>query len=321
MAGILLVGAAAYPFLPVAPLPQVDFPTIQVTTQLPGADPVTMASSVTAPLERQFAQIPGVTQMTSSSVLGVSSITVQFDLNRNIDAAAGDIQAAINAAGGQLPKNLPSPPNYRKVNPADPPILVFAVHSDALPITTVDDYAENILVQNISQISGVAQVNVFGQQKPAVRIQVDPEKLAAMGIGLEDLRASIANVTTDSPKGSIDGATRTFTIYDNDQLLTAQPWNDAIIAYKNGAPVRIRDIGHAVDAPEHSKLAGWSDGKRAIILAVHEAARRQRDRNRRPDQSHAAAIAGRHAARRQGRHHHRPDHDDPRVGQLTCSSR
>lgn len=268
MAGILLVGAAAYPFLPVAPLPQVDFPTIQVTTQLPGADPITMASSVTAPLERQFAQISGVTQMTSSSVLGASSITVQFDLNRNIDAAAGDIQAAINAAGGQLPKNLPSPPNYQKVNPADSPILILGIHSDSLPITTVDDYAENILVQNISQITGVAQVNVGGQQKPAVRIQVDPQKLAAMGIGLEDLRGAIANVTTDSPKGSIEGATRTFTIYDNDQVLSAGPWNDAIVAYKNGAPVRIRDIGRAIEGPERSKLAAWSTDKRAIILAV-----------------------------------------------------
>jgi hydrophobe/amphiphile efflux-1 (HAE1) family protein len=268
MAGILFIGAVAYPFLPVAPLPQVDFPTIQVTTQLPGADPVTMASSVTAPLERQFAEIPGVTQMTSSSVLGVSSITVQFDLSRNIDAAAGDIQAAINAAGGQLPKDLPSPPTYRKVNPADSPILIFAVHSDSLPITAVDDYAENILVQNISQIPGVAQINIGGQQKPAVRIQVDPQKLAAMGIGLEDLRAAIANITTDSPKGSIDGATRTFTIYDNDQLLTTQPWEDAIIAYKNGAPVRVRDIGHAVEGPERSKLAAWANNQRAVILAV-----------------------------------------------------
>ena len=268
MAGILFVGAAAYPLLPVAPLPQVDFPTIQVTTQLPGADPVTMASSVTAPLERQFAEIPGVTQMTSSSVLGISSITVQFDLNRDIDAAAGDIQAAINAAGGQLPKNLPSPPSYRKVNPADSPILIFAVHSDSLPITAVDDYAENILVQNISQIPGVAQVNIGGQQKPAVRIQVDPQKLAAMGIGLEDMRAAITNLTTDSPKGSIDGATRTFTIYDNDQVLSAGPWNDAIIAYKNGAPVRVRDIGRAIEGPERSKLAAWSNNQRAVILAV-----------------------------------------------------
>ena len=206
--------------------------------------------------------------MTSSSVLGISSITVQFDLNRDIDAAAGDIQAAINAAGGQLPKNLPSPPSYRKVNPADSPILIFAVHSDSLPITAVDDYAENILVQNISQIPGVAQVNIGGQQKPAVRIQVDPQKLAAMGIGLEDLRATITNLTTDSPKGSIDGATRTFTIYDNDQLLGAVPWNDAIIAYKNGAPVRVRDLGRAIDGPERSKLAAWSNNQRAVILAV-----------------------------------------------------
>jgi hydrophobe/amphiphile efflux-1 (HAE1) family protein len=268
MAGILFVGAAAYPFLPVAPLPQVDFPTIQVTTQLPGADPVTMASSVTAPLERQFAQIPGVTQLTSSSVLGTSSVTVQFDLNRDIDAAAGDVQAAINAAGGQLPKNLPSPPSYRKVNPSDAPILIFALHSDSLPITSVDDYGENVLAQNISQIPGVAQVNVFGQQKPAVRIQVDPAKLASMDIGLEDLRGVIANLTTDSPRGSIEGATRTFTIYANDQLLNAEPWNDAIIAYKNGAPVRVREIGQAVDGPERSKLAGWADGKRAVLMAV-----------------------------------------------------
>ena len=268
MAGILFVGAVAYPFLPIAPLPQVDFPTVQVTTQLPGADPIKMASSVTAPLERQFAEIPGVTQMTSSSAIGVSSITVQFDLNRNIDAAAGDIQAAINAAGGQLPKNLPSPPSYRKVNPADSPILIFGVHSDSLPITTVDDYAENILVQNISQISGVAQINIGGQQKPAVRIQIDPQKLSAMGIGLDDLRGVIASVTTDSPKGSIDGATRTFTIYDNDQVLSAEPWNDVVITYKNGAPVRIRDIGRAIEGPERSKLAAWSNNKRAIILAV-----------------------------------------------------
>jgi len=171
MAGVLLVGLVAYPLLPVAPLPQVDFPTIQVSAQLPGADPTTMASSVTAPLERQFAEIPGVSQMTSSSTLGNSAITLQFDLDRNIDAAAGDVQTAINAAGGQLPKNLPSPPTYRKVNPADSPILVFAVHSDTLPLTTVDDYAENVLSQNISQVPGVAQVSIGGQQKPAVRVQ------------------------------------------------------------------------------------------------------------------------------------------------------
>jgi hydrophobe/amphiphile efflux-1 (HAE1) family protein len=268
MAGVLLIGAVSYPFLPVAPLPQVDFPTIQVTTQLPGASPETIASSVTSPLERQFAQIPGVTQMTSSSTLNNSSITIQFDLNRNIDAAAQDVLTAINAAGGQLPKTLPSPPTYRKVNPADAPILIIAVHSDALQITVADDYAENVLVQNISQIPGVAQVNVNGQQKPAVRIQLDPEKLASMGLSLEDARAMLMNVTTDSPKGSIDGPTRTFTIYDNDQLLNAQPWNDAIVAYHNGAPVRVSDVGRAVDGPENNKIAGWAGGKPAIILAV-----------------------------------------------------
>jgi hydrophobe/amphiphile efflux-1 (HAE1) family protein len=268
MAGVLLIGAVSYPFLPVAPLPQVDFPTIQVTTQLPGASPETIASSVTSPLERQFAQIPGVTQMTSSSTLNNSSITIQFDLNRNIDAAAQDVLTAINAAGGQLPKTLPSPPTYRKVNPADAPILIIAVHSDALQITVADDYAENVLVQNISQIPGVAQVNVNGQQKPAVRIQLDPEKLASMGLSLEDARAMLMNVTTDSPKGSIDGPTRTFTIYDNDQLLNAQPWKDAIVAYNNGAPVRVSDVGRAVDGPENNKIAGWAGGKPAIILAV-----------------------------------------------------
>ena len=268
MAGILLIGAAAYPLLPVAPLPQADFPTIQVSAQLPGASPETMAASVTQPLERQFGQIPGVTQMTSSSTLGNSAITVQFDLERNIDGAAQDIQTAINAAGGQLPKDLPSPPTYRKVNPADAPILVLALTSDALPLTQVDDYAENVLAQHISQISGVGQVEIAGQQKPAVRIQVDPLKVASLGLSLEDIRAVITNATTESPKGSIDGPHRTFTIYDNDQELQAAPWNDIIVAYKNGAPVRVRDIGRAVDGPENTKLAALAQGKPAILLPI-----------------------------------------------------
>src|ERR1700745_3866537 len=193
MAGILLIGAAAYPLLPVAALPQVDFPTILVTTQLPGASPEVMASTVTQPLERQFGQIPGVIQMTSSSALGNSAITVQFDLARDIDGAAQDIQTAINAASGQLPKNLPSPPTYRKVNPADSPILVLALTSDTVPLTEVDDYAENILDQHISQISGVANVEIGGQQKPAVRIQVDPENVASLGLTLEDIPRAIGS--------------------------------------------------------------------------------------------------------------------------------
>jgi HAE1 family hydrophobic/amphiphilic exporter-1/multidrug efflux pump len=268
MLGLLLVGIAAYPLLPIAPLPQVDFPTISVSAQLPGANPETMASSVATPLERQFSQIAGVTQMTSSSALGTTSITVQFDLNRNIDGAAQDILAAINAAGGQLPKNLPSPPTYRKVNPADSPILILSVQSDVYPITTVDDYADTILAQQMSQINGVAQVIILGEQKPAVRVQVDPAKIAALGLSLEDVRTVLATATVDSPKGSFDGAAQSFTIYANDQLLAAPPWNDVIIAYKNGSPVRVRDIGQAIDAPENVKLAAWQNGRRGIILLV-----------------------------------------------------
>jgi hydrophobe/amphiphile efflux-1 (HAE1) family protein len=268
MLGILLVGVAAFPLLPVAPLPQVDFPTIQVTTQFPGASPETMASSVAQPLESQFSQIPGLSQMTSTSALGNTVISLQFDLNRNIDAAAGDVQAAINAAAGQLPKTLPTPPTYRKVNPADSPILVLAVHSDTLPLTKVDDAAETIIAQQISQISGVAYVAIGGQQKPAVRVQVDPAKLASLGLSLEDVRSVILSATTDAPKGNLDGATRNLAVYDNDQIMTAEPWNDVIIAYRNGAPVRIRDVGTAVDGPQNTKLAAWEGETPSIILII-----------------------------------------------------
>ena len=270
MAGILLVGLVAFPLLPVAPLPQVDFPTIVVTAQLPGASPETMASSVATPLEYQFSQIAGVTQMTSSSVLGTTQVTIQFDLNRNIDAAAQDIQAAIDAAGGQLPKNLPTPPSYRKVNPADASILILSVHSDVLPLTTVDDYAENVISQQISRLPGVAQVTIGGQQKPAVRVQVDPAKIAALGIQLEDLAGVISTATVDSPKGSINGPNHGFAIYDNDQLLKAAPWNDIVVAYKNGAPVRIRDIGVAIDGAENAQLAAWQNGKAGILLLIYK---------------------------------------------------
>src|SRR6202020_2346941 len=216
MVAILVAGIVVYPKLPVAPLPQVDFPTIQVSASLPGASPETMASSVATPLETQFAQISGLSQMTSTNALGSTSITLQFDLNRNIDAAAQDVQTGIDAAGGQLPKNLPTPPTYKKVNPADSPILILAVHSDVLPVTTVDDYAENILAQQISQIQGVAQVSIGGQQKPAVRVQIDPIKIAALGIQLEDVAGVIAEATVNAPKGSINGALNSFAIYDND---------------------------------------------------------------------------------------------------------
>jgi HAE1 family hydrophobic/amphiphilic exporter-1 len=268
MAGILFIGLVSYPLLPVAPLPQVDFPTIQVSASLPGASPETMASSVAQPLERQFAQIPGISQMTSTSSLGSTAITIQFDLNRSIDAATNDVLGGINAAGGQLPKNLPSPPTYRKVNPADSPILLLSVTSDSVPLTEVDDYADTQMAQQISQISGVAQVTIGGQQKPAVRIQIDPAKLVAKGLSLEDVRSQIAITTVDSPKGNVDGDTRSYTIYANDQLLKAKDWNDVIIAYRNGGPLRIRDIGKAISGPEDLKQAAWANGKRGVFLVV-----------------------------------------------------
>ncbi len=268
MAAILLIGIAAYPLLPVAPLPRVDFPTIQVNAQLPGAGPETMASTVAQPLERQFAQIAGVSQLTSVSVLGQSSITVQFDLNRNIDAAAQDIQAAINAASGQLPRNLPSPPDYWKVNPSDAPILILAATSDTLPMTTVNDYADNVLSQQLSQITGVSEVFIGGQQKPAVRVQVDPARLAAMGLTLEDVRNMLVNATVDAPKGSIDGAHRTFTLYDNDQLTKGAEYQNVILAYHNGAPVRVRDIGRAIDGPENDLTSAYENGKRSVLLVI-----------------------------------------------------
>jgi HAE1 family hydrophobic/amphiphilic exporter-1 len=270
MAGILFVGLVAYPLLPVAPLPQVDFPTIQITATLPGGSPETMASSVAQPLERQFAQIPGIAQMTSTSYLGTAAVTIQFDLNRSIDGAANDVQGAINAASGQLPKNLPSPPTYRKVNPADSPILLLSATSDSLPLTTVSDAVDAQLAQQISQISGVAQVNIGGQQKPSVRIQVDPAKLVAKGLSLEDVRSQIAITTVDSPKGNIDGPTRAYTIYSNDQLLESKDWNDVIVAYRNGGPLRIRDIGKAVTGPEDAKQAAWANGKRGVFLVVYK---------------------------------------------------
>jgi HAE1 family hydrophobic/amphiphilic exporter-1 len=270
MAALFLVGIAAFPFLPVAPLPQVDFPTILVSASLPGASPEIMASSVAQPLETQFAQISGVSQMTSTSVLGSTQITLQFNLDRNIDGAAQDVQTAIDAAGGQLPKNLPAPPTQRKVNPADSAILIFAVHSDVLPVTVVDDYAETVIAQQLSQLPGIAQVTVGGQQKPAVRVQIDPVKLAAVGLQLEDVANLITTATVDAPQGAITGPEQNFTIYDNDQLLKASAWNDVILAYRNGAPIRIRDVGVAVDGPENSQVRGYQNGKLGVLLLFYK---------------------------------------------------
>ena len=260
MAAVLLAGLAAYPLLPVAPLPRVDFPTIQVTAKFPGASPETMAATVAQPLEQNFAQIAGVTELTSTSVLGQSSITLQFDLNRNIDGASIDVQAAINNSTGQLPKTMPSPPSFRKVNPSDSPILILAVQSDELTLIDMDDYANNVLAQQISQVTGVAQVFIAGERKRSVHVQVDPARIAAMNLTLEDIRNSLVNATVDNAKGTIDGDRKTFTLYDNDQLTMAADYQDIIVAYRNGTPVRVRDIGVAVDAPENQQVAGYQNG-------------------------------------------------------------
>ena len=279
---ILLVGAAVWPLLPVSALPQVDFPTIQVSASLPGANPETMAASVAQPLERQFSLIAGLSQMTSTSALGSTQITLQFDLDRNIDGAALDVQSAINAASGQLPSNLPSPPTFRKTNPADQAILVLAVQSDTLPLTQVNEYADTILAQQISQIRGVSDVGIGGVQKPSVRIRVEPAKLSAMGLSLEDVRGVIATTTVSQPTGSINGQKQSFAVYTNDQILKAEPWNDMVLAYRNGAPVRVRDIGVAIEGPENTLTAGWAyagaaapadttiHNGRGMILFVHK---------------------------------------------------
>ncbi|MGA7810872.1 efflux RND transporter permease subunit, partial [Bradyrhizobium sp.] len=268
MIGLLLCGLVAYRLMPVAALPNVDYPTIQISAQLPGADPQTMASSVATPLEQQLSQIPGLAQLTSSSALGLVQLTVQFELSRTVDSAATDVLAAINAASPYLPTNMPYPPTIRKVNPADTPIILLALTSDTLPLTTVDAYAENILLPKISQISGVGQVGIGGQQKPAIRIQVNPQALASRGLSLEDVRNVISGANVDLPKGTLNSPRQTFTLNTNDQLLKPEAYDDLIIAYRNGAPVRIRDVGKAIEAPENNLLAGWYNKQRAIILPI-----------------------------------------------------
>jgi hydrophobe/amphiphile efflux-1 (HAE1) family protein len=268
MVAIVLLGIIGYELLPVAALPEVDSPTIQVTAQLPGADPQTVASSVATQLERQFGQIPGLAQMTSSSALGYTQITLQFSRDRTIDSAAQDVQAAINATSGQLPPNLLNPPIYRKTNPADTPILLLALTSDTLPLTKVSDYADSILVQKLSQMPGVGLVSLGGEQDPAIRIQVNPAQLAAAGLDLESVRTALANSTVNQPKGTLYGGQHAFSLLTNDQLTTASGFDDYILAYRNGAPVRVRDVGRAIVAPEDKTLAGWLGTQRAVLIAI-----------------------------------------------------
>jgi HAE1 family hydrophobic/amphiphilic exporter-1 len=268
MAALAFVGIVSFPFLPVAPLPQVDFPTIQITATWQGASAETMASSVAAPLERQFGQIPGVSQLTSQSSLGASTIVIQFDLDRNIDSAAQDVQAAITVAAKTLPQAMTTPPSYKKVNPADSPILLLSARSDTLPLITVDDYADLFLAQQISQVAGVAQVSIFGDQKPSVRIQVDPAKLASSGLTLEEIRGTLIATTTNSAKGVINSDKISFTIAANDQILDAKNYNDVVLAYRNGAPIRVRDVGRAVSASVDRTVAAYQDNKDGVIVAV-----------------------------------------------------
>ncbi|MGD0093439.1 MAG: efflux RND transporter permease subunit, partial [Planctomycetota bacterium] len=265
---LLLTGLLGYKALPVSALPEVDFPTLRITTQLPGASPDTTASLITTPLEQQFGQISGLTTMTSTSSFGISQITLQFDLQRDIDAAAEDVQAAINAAGGVLPTDLPYPPNYAKVNPADQPIITLALTSETLPISRVDDAVDTILAQRLAEVLGVGLVTIEGGQKPAVRIQIDPARLAGYSLSFEDVRAALGRTNVNQPKGSFDGPAQAYTISANDQLLTAAAYLPVIIAYRNGRPVRISDVGVALSGVENTKTAAWFNGKPAVIVDI-----------------------------------------------------
>ncbi len=268
MVGVLLVGWVAFTQLPVSALPEVDYPTIEVLTFYPGADPDVMASSVTSPLERQFGQVPGLTQMTSTSSFGSSVITLQFGLDQNIDVEEQQVQAAINAGSTYLPTDLPNPPIYNKVNPADSPILTLAMTSDSLPLSKVEDLADTALAQKISQLPGVGLVSISGGQKPAVRIQANPTALASYGLSLEDLRAALVQANVDQAKGVIDGSRQSYTIGANDQLLTSEQYKPIVVAYHNGAPVRIADIANVIDGTENIRLAAWMNLTPAVIVNI-----------------------------------------------------
>src|SRR5579862_3761753 len=257
MVGVLVFGIVAYTMLPIAALPNVDFPTITVTANYPGASPATMASAIATPLEQQFTAIPSLAQMTSLSGTSTTTITLQFDLSRNIDGAAQDVQTAINAASGLLPKDLPSPPTYKKVNPAERSILIYAVSSDALPIYRVDDYAFTILAQKLSTITGVSEVDIAGQQQYAVHVQVNPLALASRRIGLEDVHNALNAATLDEPKGELEGKGQVYTLDTNDQLFNAQSFAKTIIAYRNGAPVRVEDVGKVIDSSQSPRTGAW----------------------------------------------------------------
>ncbi|MGN6735847.1 MAG: efflux RND transporter permease subunit, partial [Candidatus Binatia bacterium] len=268
MVGILIFGILGYKSLAVSDLPTVDFPTITVSANLSGASAETMASSVATPLEKNFSTIAGLDSMSSTSTLGRTQITLQFTLSRNIDAAAQDVQSMIARAARDLPPSMTTPPSYRKVNPANNSILLLALTSDTLPLSTVDEFAETILAQRISMVSGVAQVDVFGSQKYAVRVQLDPNQMGVRQIGLDDVVAAIQRSNVDLPVGTLNAPTRAYTFVSNGQLLNAAAFQSMVVTYRNGAPVRIQDIGRAIDSVEDNKVASWFKDKKAIILGV-----------------------------------------------------
>ncbi|HET7710471.1 MAG TPA: efflux RND transporter permease subunit, partial [Thermoanaerobaculia bacterium] len=270
MISILVFGLMAYRNLPVSDLPNVDFPTLQVSAALPGASPETMAAAVATPLERQFSTIAGIDQMTSVSTQGGTSITLQFNLERNIDAAAQDVQAAIAAAARQLPPNMPSPPSYNKVNPADQPIIYLALTSETLPLYQLDEYAQTSVAQRISMVPGVAQVQVFGSQKYAVRVQLDPTQLVNRGIGIDEVTSAIRNSNVNLPTGVLHGATQSYTVMATGQLFSADEYRPLAVAYRNGAPVRLAELGRVVDGVENDKTAAWWNNRRGIILAIQK---------------------------------------------------
>jgi len=268
MLAILLAGLMAYRLLPLSALPQVDYPTIQVTTLYPGASPDVMSTTVTAPLERQFGQMPGLAEMSSTSSGGASVITLRFGLNLTLDVAEQEVQAAINAGGNLLPTDLPMPPVYSKVNPADAPVLTLAVTSPSLPVTKVHDFVENRLAPKLSQVSGVGLVRIAGGRRPAVRIQADTHALAALGLSLEDVRSAIAAANVNTPKGSFDGPQQASTVDANDQLRSAAEYDNLIIAWKNGSPLRLKDVAHVVEDAENLRLAAWADRTPGVILNI-----------------------------------------------------
>ena len=265
---IFLAGAVAFRLLPVSPLPQVDFPTISVGAALPGASPEIMASSVATPLERQFGRIAAVSEMTSSSALGTTGVTLQFNLDRNIDAAARDVQAAINAARGYLPTNLPNNPTYRKINPADSPIVILALTSDILSKSQIYDHASTIMAQKLSQVSGVGQVFVWGGALPGVRVEVNPSLLDKYGIGLEQVRGVLSNSNSNTPKGYFSDGHRIWQVGANDQLFHAVDYRPLIVAYRKGSPVRLSDIAEVRDGPETVLASGYTNGKPAVMLVI-----------------------------------------------------